>query len=75
MNTVLSFVRHGMNVGTETNTIKVANSTFSLGEIKDTSVVFWEKCNLGNPPVRQTSVHQTHAEAMLTDIVDNDEAI
>ena len=75
VNTVLSFVRHGMNVSTETNTITVANSTFSLGEIKDTSVVFWEKCNLGNPPVRQTSVHRTQAEAMLTDIVDNDEAI
>ena len=70
VNTVLSFVRHGMNVGTETNTIKVANSTFSLGEIKDASVVFWEKCSLGNPPVRQTSVHRTQAEAMLTDIVD-----
>ena len=70
VNTVLSFVRHGMNIGTETNTIKVANSTFSLGEIKDASVVFWEKCNLGNPPVRQTSVHRTQAEAMLTDIVD-----
>ena len=59
VNPVLSFVRHGMNVGTETNTIKVANSTFSLGEIKDASVVFWEKCSLGNPPVRQTSVHRT----------------
>ena len=70
VNTVLSFVRHGMNVGTETNTIKVANSTFSLGEIKDASVVFWEKCSLGNPPVQQTSVHRTQAEAMLTDIVD-----
>ena len=70
VNTVLSFVRQGMNIGTETNTIKVANSTFSLGEIKDASVVFWEKCNLGNPPVRQTSVHRTQAEAMLTDIVD-----
>ena len=70
VNTVLSFVRHGMNIGTETNTIKVANSTFSLGEIKEASVVFWEKCNLGNPPVRQTSVHRTQAEAMLTDIVD-----
>ena len=70
VNTVLSFVRHGMNVGTETNTIKVANSTFSLGEIKDASVVFWEKCSPGNPPVRQTSVHRTQAEAMLTDIVD-----
>ena len=70
VNTVLSFVRHGMNIGTETNTIKVANSTFSLGEIKDASVVFWEKCNLGSPPVRQTSVHRTQAEAMLTDIVD-----
>ena len=70
VNTVLSFVRHGMNVGTETNTIKVANSTFSLGEIKDASVVFWEKCSLGNPPVRQTSVHRTQAEAMLIDIVD-----
>ena len=41
-----------------------------MGEIKDASVVFWEKCSLANPPVRQTSVHRTQAEAMLTDIVD-----
>ena len=49
---------------------KVANFTFSLSEIKDASVMLWEKCNLGNPPVRQTSVHRTQAEAMLTEIVE-----
>ena len=34
VNTVLGFIKHGFNVGTETNTIKVAHTTFSLQEIK-----------------------------------------
>ena len=70
VDTVLAFIRHGMNVATEDNTIKVANTTFCLAEIKTACNVLWDKCNLGPPPARQTSVNRSQSEALLADIVE-----
>ena len=70
VNTVLCFIKHGLNVGTETNTIKVAHTTFSLQEIKCARKSLWDWAGIGTPPVRVTSVHRSQAEAILNDIVE-----
>ena len=70
VNTVLGFIKHGLHVGTETNTIKVARTTFSIQEIKCARKSLWDWAGLGTPPVRVTSVHRSQAEAILIDIVE-----
>ena len=70
VNTVLGFIRYLLNVGTETNTIKVAHTTFSLHEIKCARKSLWERNSLGTPPVRVTSVHRSQDETILIDIVE-----
>ena len=59
VNTVLGFIKHGLNVGTETNTIKVEHTTFSLQEIKCARKSIWDWAGLGTPPVRVTFVHRS----------------
>ena len=58
VNTVLGFMKHGLNVGTETNTIKVAHTTFSLQEIKCARKSIWDWAGLGTPHVRVTFIHR-----------------
>ena len=70
VNTVLGFIKYGLNVGTETNNIKVAHTTFSLQEIKCARKSLWDWAGLGTPPVKVTSVHRSQADAILIDIVE-----
>ena len=70
VNIVLGFIKHGLNVGTKTNTIKVAHTTFSLQEIKCARRSIWNWPGLGTQPVRVTSVHRSQADAILIDIVE-----
>ena len=71
VNTVLGLIKHGLNVGTETNTIKVTHTTFSLQQIKCVRRSLWDLAGLWTQPVRVTSVHRSQAEAILIDIMDN----
>ena len=69
VDTVLSFVMHGLNSGTPDNVLKIAFSTFTVLEVRESVRKLWKHCNLGDLSVRHNTQRRTECSALLTDII------
>ena len=69
VDTVLSFVMHGLNSGTPDNVLKIALSTFTVLEVRESVRKLWKHCNLRDLPVRHNTQRRTECSALLTDII------
>ena len=66
LNTVLAFLKYGMNCATVKNTHTVASNIFSLIEVTEALDVLWQGCDLGKPPEKRGSTNRSKCEALLT---------
>ena len=69
VDTVLSFVMHGLNSGTPDNVLKIALGTITVLEVQESVRKLWKNCNLGDLPVRNNTQRRTECSALLTDII------
>ena len=66
LNTVLAFLKYGMNCATVKNTHTVASNIFSLIEVTEALDVLWQGCDLDKPPEKRGSTNRSKCEALLT---------
>ena len=68
VDTVLSFVKHGFSSETPDNVLKVALSTFTDLEFRESVHKLLKHCNLCDLPFRHNTQRRTECSALLTDI-------
>ena len=69
VDTVLCFVMNGLNTETAENVLKVASSTFTINEVRQSVCKLWEYCKLGDVPVRNNTQRRTECSALLNDLI------
>ena len=58
-----------LNTGTAENVLKVASSTFTINEVRQSVCKLWEYCKLGDVPVRNNTQRRTEYSALLNDLI------
>ncbi len=69
-NTVLAFVKYGIDSSSGTNLHKVTVHTFTPDEINQARNLLYAECGLGKPANKVKSVQRSRASAMVTDIIE-----
>ena len=69
VNTVLTFLKYGINTATDGNILKAAVTAFSIREIKDAVTSLWDGCQLGKIPNFRASANRTQSEAVICELL------
>ena len=70
VDTVLSFVAHGLNSGTLDNVLKVASGIFTVLEVRQFFLIkLLEHCGLDDLPIRNNTQLRTGCSVLMTDTI------